>query len=139
MYEPIRARSVHTMTEPAVPRQSRAEHLRSQLAGHLAALLAVTDELRAIDGTQDLTDAAREIAERIAQLSPETAPVRIWEGTRPGDGPGRAALHRQAHTLAGRVLVVAAARQDTTTAMLACRRMEAHAPATPDTAVAPAA
>jgi hypothetical protein len=128
------------MTEPAVPRQSRAEHLRSQLAGHLAALLAVTDELRAIDGTQDLTDAAREIAERIAQLSPGTAPVRIWEGTRPGDGPGRrAALHRQAHTLAGRVLVVAAARQDTTTAMLACRRMEAHAPVTPDTAVAPAA
>jgi hypothetical protein len=139
VYEPIRTKSVHTVPAPhqsaltgPAPTSSRAEHLSEQLAGHLAALLAVTDDLRAAAGEGDgeLAGAAREITDRIAQLTPGTAPVRIWEGSRSGRGGGEgetAALHRQAHTLAGRVLVVAAARQDTATAMLACRRMDAHA------------
>jgi hypothetical protein len=135
VYEPIRARSVHTVPAPhqsaqrSAPATSRADHLSEQLAGHLAALLAVTDDLRTGEVPDDgeLAEAAREITERIAQLSPGNAPVRIWEGSRSGRDGEAAALHRQAHTLAGRVLVVAAARQDTVTAMLACRRMDAHA------------
>jgi hypothetical protein len=135
VYEPIRAKSVHTVPAPhqsqltGAPSTSRAEHLREQLAGHLAALLAVTDDLRTAAGQDDaeLASAAREIAERIEQLTPGNAPVRIWEGSRSGHDGEAAALHQQAHTLAGRVLVVAAARQDTATAMLACRRMDAHA------------
>lgn len=141
MYEPIRTRPVHSPGLPSdrggplagatVPRQPRAEHLRVQLAGHLAALLAVTDELREDGGSPELDEAAHQIAQRINELSPETSPVRIWEGSRPAGGPVAvlAALHRQAHTIAGRVLLVAASRQDTTTAMLACRRMDAHAAA----------
>lgn len=48
MYEPIRTKSVHRMADDAqdaYPHRSREEELDIQLAGHLAALLAVTDEL----------------------------------------------------------------------------------------------
>jgi hypothetical protein len=46
MYEPIRTKSVHSMADEAqYPHRSREEELDIQLAGHLAALLAVTDEL----------------------------------------------------------------------------------------------
>lgn len=134
MYEPIRTKSVHSMAPPRPAAAVRSDYLSEQLAGHLAALLAVTDRLRAAEPSAVLDAAAAEIAERIAQLSPGSAPVRIWEGSRL-DGPDTGALHRQAHTLAGRVLVVAAARQDTATAMLACRRMDAHAAALGLTAV----
>lgn len=51
MYEPIRTKSVHTMagtTSSDFPHRSREEELDIQLAGHLAALLAATDELRAL-------------------------------------------------------------------------------------------
>lgn len=132
MYEPVHTKSAHSTTEPAAPPSSRAEHLNAQLAGHLAALLALTNELVRLSGGEsaDLGQAALDIAERIERLSPAGAPVRIWEGSQPGGEEAEpAALHRRAHTLAGRVLIVAASRQDTATAMLACRRMDAHAEA----------
>lgn len=134
MYEPIRTKPLRAPAPPmnaaaVAPRPSRAKHLNAQLAGHLAALLTVTEELRArsAETGPELDDAAGQITERIAALSPEGAPALIWEGNQPREGEaGQAALHRRAHTLAGRVLVVAASRQDTATAMLACRRMDAH-------------
>ncbi|GGO82989.1 SCO4983 family protein [Wenjunlia tyrosinilytica] len=123
-----RTRTAEPAAERGASQPSRTDHLQAQLAGHLAALLAVTDELRGAGPSEELDEAAREIAERVTELSPTGAPVRIWEGSRPGAGHARvAALHQHAHTIAGRVLVVAASRQDTATAMLACRRMDAHA------------
>ncbi|WP_377269642.1 hypothetical protein [Peterkaempfera sp. SMS 1(5)a] len=159
MYEPIRHKSVHTPRESAAvatahPRPShhnssehtaarpdRPAHLREQLAGHLAALLAATSELRrattaALEAAgpdealaaqrDDIESAAALITDRIEDLSPSGARVRLRR--RPGTDTGGtlAELHAHAHTLAGRVLVVAAAQQDTATAMLACRRMDAH-------------
>lgn len=50
------------------------------------------------------------------------APARA-ESARSGDAE---ALHRRAHALAGRALVVAASRADTTAAILAAERMDAH-------------
>jgi hypothetical protein len=47
--------------------------------------------------------------------------------TRPHPRP--AALHRRAHTLAARALVVAASRADTAAAILAAERMDAHSAA----------
>ena len=63
MYEPIRTKSVHTMagTTPDFPHRSREEELDIQLAGHLAALLAVTDEL-------GLDAQARRMAAQVARL-----------------------------------------------------------------------
>ncbi|MFF4651306.1 hypothetical protein [Streptomyces sp. NPDC001380] len=169
MYEPIRHRSVHTLREPApahphavrhnssdrVPAPSaRPAHLRQQLARHLGALLdATTDLRRATDAAggaadpalaahrADLDDAARRIAARIAELAPAGGPP---PGGRPSPAPapagrGLAALHARAHALAGRVLVVAAAQQDTATAMLACLRMDAHDAARRAPGTAPAA
>ncbi|MET9882310.1 hypothetical protein ABZZ20_03970 [Streptomyces sp. NPDC006430] len=124
MYEPIRTKSVvhrvgghHGDNRAGYPRSSRAEALDSQLAGHLAALLAVTDEL-GLDG------AATRIAAQVARL----------RGTEPARAPHTdvadpAALHQRAHDLAGRALVVAASRADTTVAILAAERMDAHAAA----------
>lgn len=57
MYEPIRTKSVHSTmagTTSDFPHRSREEELDIQLAGHLAALLAVTDELRALGPSADL-------------------------------------------------------------------------------------
>ncbi|MEO3976068.1 hypothetical protein [Streptomyces sp. CAU 1734] len=118
MYEPIRTKSVHTMADDAgFPHRSREEELDIQLAGHLSALLAVTDEL-------SLDEAAERIAAQITRLR-GAPPVR-----RAGRGTGdTGALHRRGHTLAGRTLVVAAARADTTVAVLAAGRMDAHAAA----------
>lgn len=49
MYEPIRTKSVHSMAgadaDTDFPHRTREEELDIQLAGHLAALLAVTDDL----------------------------------------------------------------------------------------------
>ncbi|MFJ5549575.1 hypothetical protein [Streptomyces sp. NPDC093225] len=118
MYEPIRTKSVHRMTgRPEIPHRSRGEELDIQLSGHLAALLTVTDEL-------GLDDAAEVIAAQVARL----------RGTPPARHAGRteadtAALHRRAHDLAGRALVVAASRADTAAAILAAERMDAHAAA----------
>ncbi|MGP4002696.1 SCO4983 family protein [Streptomyces sp. 8N706] len=134
MYEPIRTKSVHTMAEPEFPHRSRGEELDIQLAGHLAALLAVTDELRALsaDGDGDpgsgLDRAAERIAEQVARLRRGRRPVRATAAG--GSGTARAdSLHRRAHTLAGRALVVAASRADTAAAILAAERMDAHAAA----------
>ncbi|MFJ1745382.1 hypothetical protein ACIOJD_03950 [Streptomyces sp. NPDC088116] len=128
MYEPIRSKSVHAMagrdTDTDFPHRSREEELNIQLAGHLSALLAVTDEL-------GLDEAAESIAGQIARLR-GTPPARHagLTGAAPGD------LHRRALALAGRALVVAASRADTTAAILSAERMDAHtaALAEPDSA-----
>jgi hypothetical protein len=118
MYEPIRTRSVHTSADKAdFPHRTREEELDIQLAGHLATLLAVTDEL-------GLTAEGDRIAGQIARL--RTAPPARNAG-RSGASP--AALHRRAHALAGRALVVAASRADTAVAILAAEAMDAHAAA----------
>ncbi|MCK8679936.1 SCO4983 family protein [Streptomyces lichenis] len=116
MYEPIRTKSVHRMADDddQFPHRTRDEELRIQLAGHLSALLAVTDELG--DET-----AAERIAEQVARL--RGAPPARHAGL---SGAGRTELHRRAHTLAGRALVVAASRADTAAAILAAERMDAH-------------
>ncbi|MGW7440125.1 SCO4983 family protein [Streptomyces sp. NPDC054849] len=117
MYEPIRTKPVvHLMGDNRAdyPHSSRGEALDIQLGGHLAALLAVTDEL-------GLDEAAAEIAAQVTRL----------RGSQPARAPRRpagdlAALHRRAHDLAARALVVAASRADTTVAILAAERMDAH-------------
>ncbi|MFI2644531.1 hypothetical protein [Streptomyces sp. NPDC018610] len=131
MYEPIRAKSVHTMagTPSDFPHRSREEELDIQLAGHLAALLAVTDELRALaPPSADLDAAAERLAGQVTRLRGGHAPLRApaAAGRAPGQEP---ALHQRAHALAGRALVVAASRADTKAAILAAERMDAHAAA----------
>ncbi|MGR8008595.1 SCO4983 family protein [Streptomyces hypolithicus] len=124
MYEPIRSKSVHRMAVEAdradFPHRSREEELDIQLAGHLSALLAVTDEL-------GLGEAAERIAGQVARLR---GGVPVRQGG-PGQGP-LAALHSRAHEIAGRTLVVAASRADTAVAILAAERMDAHAAALQD-------
>ncbi|GEC05748.1 hypothetical protein SSP24_34030 [Streptomyces spinoverrucosus] len=131
MYEPIRAKSVHTMagTPSDFPHRSREEELDIQLAGHLAALLAVTDELRALAPSDDLDTAAARLAEQVARLRGGRTPARISATAAATAEPHLAALHRRAHALAGRALVVAASRADTAAAILAAERMDAHAEA----------
>ncbi|MGW6456339.1 SCO4983 family protein [Streptomyces sp. NPDC055078] len=115
MYEPIRTKSVHTTADDAgFPHRTREEELDIQLAGHLSALLAVTDELAD-------EEAAERIAAQVTRLR-GAPPVRHA----PPRGADPAALHRRAHALAGRALVVAASRADTTVAILAAERMDAH-------------
>jgi hypothetical protein len=128
MYEPIRTKSVHsTMAGTSdFPHRSREEELDIQLAGHLAALLAVTDELRAAAPSEDLDTAAERLAAQVARLRGGRTPART---AGPGGVREPAALHRRAHALAGRALVVAASRADTAVAILAAERMDAHAAA----------
>ncbi|MFI0984242.1 hypothetical protein [Streptomyces exfoliatus] len=117
MYEPIRPKSVHRMADDAhdaYPHRSREEELDIQLAGHLSALLAVTDELGD-------TEAGEQIARQVARLR-GTPPAR-HAGL--SGSPSRD-LHRKAHALAGRALLVAASRPDTAAAILAAGRMDAH-------------
>jgi hypothetical protein len=121
MYEPIRTKSVHSMADEAqYPHRTREEELDIQLAGHLAALLAVTDEL-------GLDRAAEAIAEQVSRL--RGAPPARHAGL---SGADTAALHRRAHALAGRALVVAASRADTAAAILSAERMDAHTAALKD-------
>ncbi|MFJ6834620.1 hypothetical protein [Streptomyces sp. NPDC091209] len=131
MYEPIRTKSVHTMAgtpSPDFPHRSREEELDIQLAGHLAALLAVTDEIRALAPSADLDAGAERLTEQVTRLRGGSAPVRA-----PAADASRASrlvtLHRRAHALAGRALVVAASRADTAAAILSAERMDAHAQA----------
>lgn len=130
MYEPIRTKSVHSTmagtTSTDFPHRSREEELDIQLAGHLAALLAVTDELRAAAPSADLDAAAERLAEQVGRLRGGMTPVRMSLAP---SGADLAALHERAHALAGRALVVAASRADTTAAILAAERMDAHAAA----------
>ncbi|MFI0875741.1 hypothetical protein ACH4TM_15215 [Streptomyces parvus] len=115
MYEPIRSPSVHSPADDAdFPHRSREEELDIQLAGHLAALLAVTDEL-------GLGAAGDRIAEQVARL--RGAPPARHAGL---TAAAPADLHRRAHALAGRALLVAASRADTTAAILSAERMDAH-------------
>ncbi|MEU6002949.1 hypothetical protein ABZ837_34715 [Streptomyces sp. NPDC047197] len=126
MYEPIRTKSVHAMADPGdFPHRSREEELDIQLAAHLAALLAVTDELRALAPATDLDDAAEQLASEVARLRGGLPPVRSAVVTAFHE-PHLTALHQRAHALAGRALVVAASRADTAAAILAARRMDAH-------------
>lgn len=122
MYEPIRSKpvvhrgGVH-QGEHDYPHRSRAEALDIQLAGHLSALLTLTDEL-------GLEGPAERIAAQVARLR-GARPARVAE--RSAGDPKR--LHRRAHDLAARALLVAASRADTTVAILAAERMDAHAAA----------
>ncbi|GHF64640.1 SCO4983 family protein [Streptomyces griseosporeus] len=128
MYEPIRTKSVHSTmagTPSDFPHRSREEELDIQLAGHLSALLAVTDELRALAPSAGLDAAAERLAQQVARLRGGPAPVRA-----PCSGADDAvSLHRRAHALAGRALVVAASRADTAAAILAAQQMDVHAAA----------
>ncbi|WP_328448766.1 hypothetical protein OG780_15960 [Streptomyces sp. NBC_00386] len=130
MYEPIRSKSVHTMAgapSSDFPHRSREEELDIQLAGHLAALLAVTDEIRAIAPSADLDAGAERLTEQVTRLRGD-APLRAAAATASG-APRLTTLHRRAHALAGRALLVAASRADTAAAILSAERMDAHAPA----------
>jgi hypothetical protein len=131
MYEPIRTKSVHsTMAGPTsdFPHRSREEELDIQLAGHLAALLAVTDELRALAPSADLDTAAERLAEQVTRLRGGGAPARA-SLTSVSSEPHLSDLHHRAHAVAGRALLVAASRADTAAAILAAERMDAHAAA----------
>ncbi|TDU04495.1 hypothetical protein EDD99_2963 [Streptomyces sp. 846.5] len=122
---PVHNSSAHSSTAPASQRDSR-------LVGHLAALYSATEAVRR--ATEDsaeqaeLDAALQRIDARISEVSAVSAPAASVVRSAPA-GVGSRQLHQQAHALAGRLLVVAAALQDTTTAMLACRRMDAHAAA----------
>ncbi|MFC4499866.1 MULTISPECIES: hypothetical protein [Streptomyces] len=129
MYEPIRTKSVHSTMAGSTsdfPHRSREEELDIQLAGHLAALLAVTDELRATAPAAELDTAAERLTEQVSRLRGGRLPVRA---TGPSRGPDSTSLHQRAHTLAGRALVVAASRADTAAAILAAEQMDVHAAA----------
>ncbi|MER6334265.1 hypothetical protein ABT298_34160 [Streptomyces sp. NPDC001034] len=131
MYEPIRTKSVHSTmagTPSDFPHRSREEELDIQLAGHLSALLAVTDELRALTPSADLDTAAERLVAEVCRLR-GGKPPRATPGTAAGDPTG---LHRRAHALAGRALVVAASRADTAAAILSAERMDAHTAALAD-------
>ncbi|GAA1419271.1 hypothetical protein HCJ93_12940 [Streptomyces sp. SBST2-5] len=131
MYEPIRTKSVHSTmagTPQDFPHRSREEELDIQLAGHLAALLAVTDELRATAPSADLDTAAERLAAQVTRLRGGRTPARASARTTGGKADA-ATLHERAHALAGRALVVAASRADTAAAILAAERMDAHAAA----------
>ncbi|MCG7208759.1 hypothetical protein [Streptomyces arenae] len=133
MYEPIRSKSVHSTmagTPSDFPHRTREEELDIQLAGHLAALLAVTDELRTLAPSTDLDAAATRLAEQVTRLRGGRTPVRASLTT----VQQPATLHERAHALAGRALLVAASRADTAAAILAAERMDAHAAATELTA-----
>ncbi|MDN0195423.1 hypothetical protein [Streptomyces sp. S.PNR 29] len=128
MYEPIRTKSVHSTmagTTSDFPHRSREEELDIQLAGHLAALLAVTDELRALAPSADLDAAAERLAEQVSRLRGGRTPTRASVTAGQAE-PRLTALHRRAHALAGRALVVAASRADTAAAILAAEQMDAH-------------
>ncbi|MGX4690141.1 SCO4983 family protein [Streptomyces sp. JNUCC 63] len=125
MYEPIRTGPSGTSSD--FPHHSREEELDIQLAGHLAALLAVTDELRSLAPSADLDTAAERLTEQVARLRAGHAPVRASVSV--AAGSESSALHERAHALAGRALVVAASRADTAAAILAAERMDAHAAA----------
>ncbi|CAM5685592.1 MULTISPECIES: SCO4983 family protein [Streptomyces] len=131
MYEPIRTKSVHSMAEPTpdFPHRTREEELDVRLAGHLTALLTVTDELRAHTPHPGLDDAAQRLAEQAARLRDGRAPLRAAPSTTEPDAAHIATLHQRAHTLAGWALVVATSRNDTAASTLAAERLAAHAAA----------
>jgi hypothetical protein len=130
MYEPIRTKSVHSTvartSSSDFPHRSREEELDIQLAGHLAALLAVTDELRALEPSDELDVAAERLAGQLTRLR-GASPSRAGVAADASSTSRLDALHLRAHALAGRALVVAASRADTAAAILSAERMDAHA------------
>lgn len=129
MYESIRTQSVHTMAETDVPRRSRDEELDIRLAGHLTALLTVTDELRALTPAPALDEAAQLLAAQSKRLGGGRAPQRAVPSARDASASHVTGLHQRAHTLAGMALVIATAREDSAAAELAAERLEVHASA----------
>ncbi|MGP3973078.1 SCO4983 family protein [Streptomyces sp. 8N114] len=130
MYEPIRTKSVHTVaesTQSGLPRRTREEELDIRLAGHLTALLTVTDELRALTPSASLDAAAAELAAHAGRLSGGRAPLRAAPSAVRDDAAHVASLHTRAHTLAGNALAVADTRGDEAVAALMTERIEAHA------------
>ncbi|MFG3252570.1 hypothetical protein [Streptomyces sp. NPDC048172] len=128
MYEPIRTKSVHTLADDALrdlPRRTREEELDIRLAGHLTALLTVTDELRVLTPDTSLDTAAAELAAVVARLSGH-APLRAEPSARRGGAGHVASLHQRARMLAGNALSVATSRGDEAAAQLAAERMSAH-------------
>jgi hypothetical protein len=136
MYEPIRTKSVHSTVAGAAdfPHRSREDELDIQLAGHLSALLAVTDELRVLEPSGDLDKAAEKLAAQVGRLRGGVTPVRLSVTSTDDD---LTVLHRRAHALAGRALVVAASRADTAAAILAAEQMDVHAAALTPLELAP--
>lgn len=132
MYEPIRAKSVHSMAghdQSDTPHRSREEELDARLAGHLTALLTVTDELRALRPESGLDDAAQRLAAHAARLGGGRAPLRAApSGGRAGVAHVES-LHQRAHRLAGNALVIATSREDDAAGALAAERLDAHASA----------
>ncbi|MCX2969161.1 hypothetical protein WDH52_16760 [Streptomyces sp. TRM70308] len=134
MYEPIRGKSVHSLAEDRTdrsPHRSREEELDIRLAGHLTALLTVTDELRVLTPRTELDAAAHELADQVARLR-GGAPLRAEPSAPEASADRVEGLHRRAHTLAGNALVVATARGDAQGEALAAARLEAHAAALHD-------
>ncbi|MFE5871105.1 hypothetical protein ACFQ6V_20980 [Streptomyces roseifaciens] len=132
MYEPIRTQSVHTMAAQNCSmrglHRSREEELDIRLAGHLTALLTVTDELRALAPSGVLDEAADRLADRITRMRGH-GPLRAAPSAGEASPARITALHQRAHTLAGQALVVATATGDTRGEALAAERLRAHAAA----------
>ena len=97
MYEPIRSKSVHSTvarTSSDFPHRSREEELDIQLAGHLAALLAVTDELRALEPSDELDVAAERLAGQLTRLRGGASPSRASAAAAPRSASKRRAWSR---------------------------------------------
>jgi hypothetical protein len=129
MYEPIRDKSVHTTAHADFPHRTREEELDIRLAGHLTALLTVTDELRAITSSDELDEVAQELAALITRLRDGVPPFRAAPSTRTADPAHVDALHHRAHTLAGHAMVIATYRDDVEAIALSSQRVDAHASA----------
>lgn len=134
MYEPIRTKSVHTLADRStqdVPGRSRDEELDIRLAGHLTALLTVTDELRVVTPDASLDAAATELAAHAARLSGGRAPQRAEPSAVRANASHVSSLHARARAHAGNALSVALSRGDEAAASLAEARMSAHESAAP--------
>jgi hypothetical protein len=127
MYEPIRNKSVHAMADADFPHRTREEELDIRLAGHLTALLTVTDELRALTPGEELDEAAEELAAQITRLRAE--PLRAAPSTRDADASHIDSLHHRAHTLAGHAVVIATYRDDDPALVVASQCRDFHASA----------
>ncbi|OEU85421.1 hypothetical protein DB35_14990 [Streptomyces abyssalis] len=127
MYEPIRSKSVHAMAEADFPHRSREEELDIRLAGHLTALLTVTDELRAVAPAAELDEAAEELAAQVTRL--RNAPLRAAPTERDADPAHIDSLHHRAHTLAGHAVVIATYRDDEPAMVVASQCRDFHASA----------
>lgn len=135
MYEQIRDKSVHSAPasdfpeDDDFPHRSRGEELDIRLAGHLTALLTVTDELRALTPSPEFNSAANRLAVQVARLNDGHPPLRAEPSVRDSSPEHVEGLHRRAYTLSGNALVVATARGDVPGESLAAARLSYHAAA----------